>query len=257
MADYTKEYVDGIVLSFDGRVYSFLLPEEEVAILKYDTVHERCRFPDHLTTEGHLKTGCSVHLCIIDRNDRRSILPDHRYYLTTTPPSRDASAERTVRMLHVDAMRTIVNRKPKCKRYLLFMDALDAVLGASKDWDGTVQISFPPGGWVSLSYEGKLKQEDYSVVLASQPMQSLLEEMDDVNVEIEYNGHLFRFQSRLHGQETSLEKENLQNTGNGVASIKIAYLFNGERYHCSTLYIRTILEQYKTDYPRVTFLSTY
>lgn len=254
MAVYTKEYVDGIVLSFDGRVYHFLLPGGDVAVLKYDTVHERCRFPDHLMTEGHLKIGCSVHLCIIDKEDRRSILPDHRHYLASPHPSGDTSPEPTVQARHVEAMRTIAGRKPERRRYLLFMDALDAVLGVTKDRNGTVRASFPPSGWVSISYEGKLKQADYSVILDSQPIQSLLKEMDEVNIEIKYDGWLFRLQSFLRGQKASLVKNNLPDTGNGTPSITIAYLFSGERYRCSVLHVRSILEQYETDYSGITFI---
>ncbi len=84
MEHFSKKYVEGLVLSFDGRVYTFLLPGDESAVLKYETVHDRCTFPPHLMENGHLKVGASIHICIIDRGDSHSVLPDHRYYLYST-----------------------------------------------------------------------------------------------------------------------------------------------------------------------------
>ena len=80
MGGYTKQYIEGIVLSYDGRVYTFLLPKQETAVLKFATVHDQCEFPSHLMEDGHLKIGVSIHMCIIDKGDKHSILPDHRYY---------------------------------------------------------------------------------------------------------------------------------------------------------------------------------
>ena len=83
MASYTKKYVEGTVLSYDGRVYSFLLPGDETVVLKHSTVHECCQFPSHFMEGDHLKTGVTIHLCIIDKEDRHAVLPDHRFYLFT------------------------------------------------------------------------------------------------------------------------------------------------------------------------------
>lgn len=83
MASYTKKYIEGTVLTYDGRVYTFLLPNEETAVLKHSTVHERCRFPSHLMEDNHLKVGATIHLCSIDKDDKHAILPDHRFYLFT------------------------------------------------------------------------------------------------------------------------------------------------------------------------------
>lgn len=80
MGGYTKHYIEGTVLSFDGRVYTFSLPKDETAVLKYSTVHDQCDFPPHLIEDEHLKTGATIHMCIIDKDDRHSVLPDHRYY---------------------------------------------------------------------------------------------------------------------------------------------------------------------------------
>ena len=80
MEPYRKQYIEGAVLSYDGRVYSFLLPGDETVVLKHDTVHDRCNFPAHLMENDHLKVGASIHMCIIDKNGKRSILPDHRFY---------------------------------------------------------------------------------------------------------------------------------------------------------------------------------
>lgn len=81
MSKYTKNYIEGTVLSYDGRVYTFLLPKGETVVLKYSTVHERCGFPSHLMDDGHLKTGATIHLCVIDKDGNHSVLPDHRFYL--------------------------------------------------------------------------------------------------------------------------------------------------------------------------------
>lgn len=81
---YTKQYIEGTVLSFDGRVYTFLLPGEETAVLKHSTVHERCQFPTHLMEDDHLKVGATIHLCSIEKEDKkRAVLPDHRFYFFT------------------------------------------------------------------------------------------------------------------------------------------------------------------------------
>ncbi len=81
MTGYTKQYIEATVLSYDGRVYTFLFPNQETVVLRHATVHERCEFPKHLMEDGHLKTGASIHMCIIDRDGQRSVLPDHRFYL--------------------------------------------------------------------------------------------------------------------------------------------------------------------------------
>lgn len=83
MASYHKKYIEGTILSYDGRVYTFLLPGEETAVLKHSTVHERCQFPAHLMDGDHLKTGATIHLCVIDKGDQHAVLPDHRFYLFT------------------------------------------------------------------------------------------------------------------------------------------------------------------------------
>lgn len=80
MGGYTKHFIDGSVISFDGRVYTFLLPKQETAVLKFSTVHDQCDFPSHLMEDGHLKIGATIHMCIIDKGDKHSVLPDHRYY---------------------------------------------------------------------------------------------------------------------------------------------------------------------------------
>ena len=81
MDGYTKHYIEGTVLSFDGRVYTFLLPQEETIVLKYDTVHGYCTFPKHLMQDDHLKIGSTIKMCVIDKGEKRSVLPDHRFYL--------------------------------------------------------------------------------------------------------------------------------------------------------------------------------
>lgn len=83
MANYTKKYLEGTVLSYDGRVYTFSLPGEETAVLKHSTVHERCQFPTHLMENDHLKVGATIHLCSIDKEDKHAVLPDHRFYYFT------------------------------------------------------------------------------------------------------------------------------------------------------------------------------
>ncbi|MBP3257716.1 MAG: hypothetical protein J6M23_06970 [Bacteroidales bacterium] len=80
MGGYTKQDIEGTVLSYDGRVYTFLLPKQETAVLKFSTVHDQCDFPSHLMEDGHLKVGSSIHMCIIDKAKKHSVLPDHRYY---------------------------------------------------------------------------------------------------------------------------------------------------------------------------------
>lgn len=83
MASYTKKYLEGTVLSYDGRVYTFSIPGEETAVLKHSTVHERCQFPSHLMEDDHLKVGATIHLCSIDKDGKHAIFPDHRFYIFT------------------------------------------------------------------------------------------------------------------------------------------------------------------------------
>ena len=80
MGQYKKFFLDGIVESFDGRIYTISLPDGESAILKYSTVHMSCRFPETMLSDGHLIEGSTIKLCRIVKGDKVSILPDHRHY---------------------------------------------------------------------------------------------------------------------------------------------------------------------------------
>ena len=80
MGQYTKLFLEGVVKSFDGRIYSILLPDGELAVLKHSTVHKICKFPDAIISDDHLMEGKTIKLCKIIKDDCVSILPDHRYY---------------------------------------------------------------------------------------------------------------------------------------------------------------------------------
>lgn len=80
MGQYTKLFLEGVIRSFDGRIYSILLPDGELAILKHSTVHQLCKFPDTMIRDGHLIEGETIKLCKIIKDGSVSILPDHRYY---------------------------------------------------------------------------------------------------------------------------------------------------------------------------------
>ena len=84
MGQFTKQYFIGTVQSFDGRIYSILIPDGQAAILKYSTVHQKCKFPTGMLEDDHLKAGASIKLCRIVKNDKVSILPDHRFYYSGT-----------------------------------------------------------------------------------------------------------------------------------------------------------------------------
>lgn len=80
MGQFTKQYFIGTVQAFDGRIYHITIPDGQTAILKYTTVHQMCKFPDEMLEDDHLKVGASIKLCRIVKNDKVSILPDHRFY---------------------------------------------------------------------------------------------------------------------------------------------------------------------------------
>ena len=80
MGQYTKLFLEGVVKSFDGRIYSISMPDGELAILKYSTVHKLCKFPDTMVSYDHLIEGTTIKLCKIIKDGSVSILPDHRYY---------------------------------------------------------------------------------------------------------------------------------------------------------------------------------
>ncbi len=122
---YTKRYIEGTVLSFDGRVYTFLLPDEETAVLKHSTVHERCQFPAHLMEDDHLKVGATIHLCSIDKEDKHATLPDHRYYLFTkfrkTPDGTIVSQD------NKKALREVSQAIETCAKTLALGDSATAI----------------------------------------------------------------------------------------------------------------------------------
>ena len=80
MGQYTKFFLDGKVESFDGRIYTISLPDGQTVILKHPTVHMSCKFPEEMLSDGHLAEGTTIKLCRIVKDDKVSILPDHRYY---------------------------------------------------------------------------------------------------------------------------------------------------------------------------------
>lgn len=84
MGQFTKQYFSGTVQSFDGRIYNISIPDGQTAILKYDTVHQKCKFPPEMLENDHLKAGAAIKLCRIVKNDKVSILPDHRFYYSGT-----------------------------------------------------------------------------------------------------------------------------------------------------------------------------
>ena len=84
MGQFTKQYFSGTVQSFDGRIYHFSIPDGQTAILKYSTVHQKCKFPAEILEDDHLKAGATIKLCRIVKNDKVSILPDHRFYYSGT-----------------------------------------------------------------------------------------------------------------------------------------------------------------------------
>lgn len=256
MASYTKEYVHGVVMSFDGRVYNFLLPDGEIAVLKHGTVHERCVFPHHLTNDGHLKIGCTVHLCIINRDDKRSILPDHRYYLPSAMQSVDTTAESDIQARHIAAMRNMLSHRPGRMRYLRFMDALDSVLSVSSDRAGKVFTSISPTGWISIQYEGAMKVMDYSAILETPSLQGILNETESLHVEIIAHGTLYRAQTFLPRDKRNMCIKDCPVNEKKASCITLSYTFNGERYRLSTFHLHSIIEQYEMDYPSILFFIT-
>ena len=80
MGKYTKFFLDGKVESFDGRIYTISLPDGQNVILKHPTVHMSCKFPEDMLSDGHLAEGTTIKLCRIVKDDKVSILPDHRHY---------------------------------------------------------------------------------------------------------------------------------------------------------------------------------
>lgn len=60
------------------------MPDGQIAILKYATVHQKCKFSSEMLEDDHLKTGATIKLCRIAKNDKVSILPDHRFYYSGT-----------------------------------------------------------------------------------------------------------------------------------------------------------------------------
>lgn len=86
MGQYTKSFFDGQVQSFDGRTYQMSMPDSQTAILKYSTVHKYCDYPESMMEDGHLKVGTVIRLCKIIKNDKVSILPDHRFYYSNAGP---------------------------------------------------------------------------------------------------------------------------------------------------------------------------
>ena len=84
MGQFIKQYFSGTVQSFDGRIYHISFPDGQTAILKYSTVHQKCKFPQEMLEDDHLKAGTTIKLCRIVKNDKVSILPDHRFYYSGT-----------------------------------------------------------------------------------------------------------------------------------------------------------------------------
>ena len=80
MGQYTKSFFEGVVKSYDGRIYIVSLPDGQTAILKYSTVHKMCQFPESMLQDDHLIEGTTIKLCRIVKGDKVSILPDHRFY---------------------------------------------------------------------------------------------------------------------------------------------------------------------------------
>lgn len=114
MGHYTKFFLDGRVESFDGRIYTISLSNGQKAILKYSTVHQSCRFPVSMLSDGHLSEGTIVKLCRIVKDDKVSILPDHRYYYAddsdVSDPDQDlAEIVREVITLLTKALKMIKN----------------------------------------------------------------------------------------------------------------------------------------------------
>lgn len=97
MGQFTKIFLDGVVRSFDGRIYTISLPDGQVAIMKYSTVHNMCRFPESMLSDDHLSEGVTIRLCKIVKDDKVSILPDHRFYYAgndNSPPENQLSENR-------------------------------------------------------------------------------------------------------------------------------------------------------------------
>lgn len=90
MEQFTKSFIDGEVQSYDGRIYRILLPDGEIAILRYSTVHKMCTYPESMMEGDHLKSGATIHLCKIIKPDKISILPDHRHYISETKANSDS-----------------------------------------------------------------------------------------------------------------------------------------------------------------------
>lgn len=93
MGKYKKFFLDGKVESFDGRIYTISLPSGETAILKHSTVHMSCSFPETMLSDGHLAEGTEIKLCRIVKDDKISILPDHRYYYAEDHEMSDSEKE--------------------------------------------------------------------------------------------------------------------------------------------------------------------
>ncbi len=90
MNKFTKNFYDGTVLSFDGKVYYIRLPGGKNVIMKFTVMHQMCSFPDSMLENGHIKDGTKIHLCEIRRSDGETILPDHRYYFDADKEERKA-----------------------------------------------------------------------------------------------------------------------------------------------------------------------
>lgn len=95
MGNYTKLFFEGVIKSYDGRIYEICLPNEDTAILKHSTVHKMCSYPETMMEGDHLKVGSTIHLCRIVKPDKISILPDHRHYIA--PEKSGAPSESSIK----------------------------------------------------------------------------------------------------------------------------------------------------------------
>ena len=114
-------------------------------------------------------------------------------------------------------------------RYIVLIEVLSTIMGWIDAGEGKIWIMQDKQKWVSISYEGPLKSNNYQQPFRDENLCILLSDTEMLNVEVKYGGICYKATAGCLPVNATVYGKKLPDSEKDASSVTITYLLGSDK----------------------------